>query len=260
LETLVLLVIDIGNSQTVIAVVDPAEGSFHHTWRTDTIPAGEAKNWQSFLSDSANDENIELVSATDVAISSVVPAATRTLVTLFDDWLNVRPMVVNSTMKLGIEVDVEQPERIGTDRLCNATAAYQFVGGAVIVVDVGTATKIEAITGDGVFIGGAIAPGIGVSLDALVGRAAQLHSVPLELPRAPIGKNTVEAMQAGLIIGHLAMIEGMIDRFRRHMQVEAQVILTGGYSSLFWKRSEIFERHDPDLTLRGILQIWRLNQ
>jgi type III pantothenate kinase len=169
-------------------------------------------------------------------------------------------LIVRSDLKLGIQLAVDQPEQVGTDRLCNAAAAFQEAGGASIVVDAGTATKVEAISADGVLLGGAIAPGIGVSLEALVRRAAQLYDVPLEFPKNPIGVNTVEAVQSGLVIGHLGLIEGLVERFREQIGIDAPVILTGGYGHLFWQKSIVFAKFDPELTLRGLQRIWQLNR
>ena len=255
-----LLLIDVGNSQTVIAAVDPAVGSFHHTWRVETNRDLAAAGWQALISSGAAESKFDFTSISAIAISSVVPSITPTLSTLFLEWLSVQPLIITSNLRLGIQLAVNQPEKVGTDRLCNATAAYLLAGSAVIVVDVGSATKLEAITRDGTFVGGAIAPGIGVSLEALVGRAAQLYTVPLDFPQSPIGKSTVGAMQSGLILGHLAMMEGMIFRFREHLDDEAPAILTGGYGQLFNQKSTAFDTFDPDLTLRGILRIWQLNQ
>jgi type III pantothenate kinase len=160
----VLLLIDVGNSQTVIAAVDPAVGSFQHTWRVETTRDLASAGWRALISSSAAESKFDFTAISAIAISSVVPSITPTLSTLFLDWLRVQPLIVTSNLTLGIQLAVNQSEKVGADRLCNATAAYQRVGSAVIVVDVGTATKIEAITGDGMFVGGAIAPGIGTSL------------------------------------------------------------------------------------------------
>jgi type III pantothenate kinase len=256
----VLLLIDVGNSQTDVAAVDPAEGSYSQFWRVETKRDLDSEGWRKLFLKNADENIFDFTSIIAVALSSVVPSITRTLTKLFINWLNIQPLVVTSNLKLGIQVAVDQPENVGTDRLCNATAAYHCAGGAVIVVDVGTATKIEAVTGDGVFVGGAIAPGLGVSLEALVGRAAQLYAVPVEFPQNTIGTNTVEAMQSGLVVGHLAMIEGMIGRFREQLGDEAPAILTGGYGRHFNRKSIVFEKYEPELTVRGILRIWQLNQ
>jgi type III pantothenate kinase len=193
-------------------------------------------------------------------MASVVPSITNEFLTLFDNWLRIEPLVVSADLELGIEVAIERPREVGADRLCNAVAAFQCVLSDAIVVDLGTATKVEAITAKGVYLGGAIAPGISVSLDTLVARAAQLYSVPIEFPNSAIGTNTVEAMQSGLVIGHLAMIEGLVQRFRDQIGAPAPVLLTGGYAQIFWQRSDVFDRHEPELTLRGLLHIWNLNQ
>jgi type III pantothenate kinase len=256
----VLLLLDIGNSQTAAALCDPASGNALTTWRFPTDVSLDAKGWKSRLNRSPDARQLELQSITDVAISSVVPAASEVLTSLMTEWLAIEPLVVSSNLKLGVRLAVEQPERLGADRVCNATAAYECVGGAAIVVDTGTATKIEAIDAEGILRGGAIAPGIGVSLETLIGRTAQLFSVPLEFPDRAIGRNTIEAMQSGLLIGHLALIEGLVHRFQAALGVPAPIVLTGGYAPLFWKRSDVFSCHEPNLTLQGLLRLWRLNR
>ena len=255
-----LLLLDVGNTQTDVAECNPAEGSFRHTWRFRTDRDLDPFGWQSLITSHALEFELDISSITDVAISSVVPPVTTMLTSMFREWLHIEPLVVSPELELGVRIAVDRAESVGTDRLCNATAAYHMAGGAVIVVDAGTATKIEAVSGEGVYLGGAIAPGIEVSLDALVARAAKLDTVSLKFPKDPIGANTVEAMQSGLVLGHLVMIEGMIERFRQRVGIDAPSILTGGYGTLFWKESALLDRYEPDLTLLGLLGIWQLNQ
>jgi type III pantothenate kinase len=252
----VLLLLDVGNTQTDIAICDPNESDFQRILHVATDRDLSSSGWRMLLSTHDLDESM----ISNVAISSVVPSVTESLSLLFLDWLHIEPLIVSSDLNLGIKVAVEHPERVGTDRLCNATAAYHLTESAAVVVDVGTATKIEAISRDGTFLGGAIAPGVGVSLQGLVARAAKLDTVPLEIPADPIGTNTVAAMQSGLLVGHLAMIEGMIERFRTRVGFDAPSILTGGYGELLWNKSKLLDRYEPELTLRGLLSIWRLNK
>jgi type III pantothenate kinase len=254
-----LLLIDAGNSDTVVAACEPNDDSFAQIWRLASRRENTADDWRASLVPLLHEAGIQPGAVSGAVISSVVPTITRELQLQCEGWLRVTPLVVSSNLKLGIKIAIDKPRDVGADRICNAAAAFELIHGPAIVVDLGTATKIEAIDGDGTFLGGSIAPGLGTSLDALVSRAAQLFSVDLKLPDRAIGINTVQAVQSGLVLGHLAMIEGMVSRFRQVLGNDAIVILTGGYSPLFWNQSKIFNQYEPDLTLQGALIIWQLN-
>jgi type III pantothenate kinase len=256
----VLLLLDIGNSQTVAALCDPQSESFLLTWHFVTDRSLTAGEWLSQFSAQAHVDNVDTSKISDVAIASVVPAVSNEIQVMFKSWVGRDPFYVSADLHLGIDLAIDRPQELGADRLCNAVAAHDLSQIEAIVVDVGTATKVEAITIDGVFLGGAIAPGIGVSLEALISRAAQLSSVQLKFPDSPIGKNTIAAMQSGLVLGHVAMIEGLIERFEKELGAKSEVFLTGGFGLLFWQKSKVFTRFEPDLTLRGLLKIWKLNQ
>jgi type III pantothenate kinase len=254
-----LLLIDAGNTDTAVAACEPKDGSLAQIWRLASRRENTADDWRASLVPLLHEAGIQPGAVSGAVISSVVPTITRELQLQCEGWFRITPLVVSSSLKLGINIAIEKPRDVGADRICNAVAAFELIHGPAIVVDLGTATKIEAIDGDGTFLGGSIAPGLGTSLDSLVSRAAQLYSVDLKLPDGAIGTNTVQAVQSGLVLGHLAMIEGMISRYRAVLGSDAIVILTGGYGSLFWNRSNFFNRYEPDLTLRGALNIWQLN-
>ncbi|MFL5761653.1 MAG: type III pantothenate kinase [Thermomicrobiales bacterium] len=254
-----LILIDAGNSNTVVAACEPGDSSFTHVWRFASRRKNTGDDWRASLVPLLRQAGIRPSQVTGAVISSVVPKITRELILQCEGWLRVTPIVVSANLTLSVNIAIEKPEDIGADRICNAVAAFELIRGPVIVVDLGTATKIEAIHRSGAFLGGAIAPGIGTSLDALVARAAQLYPVELSVPETAIGTNTVHAVQSGLFLGHLTMIEGMVSRFKDTLGSDASVVLTGGYGPIFWQRSEVFSQFEPELTLRGALRIWELN-
>lgn len=169
-------------------------------------------------------------------------------------------MSVSVELDLGISVRTDAPGEVGADRLVNAAEAFRRFGGPVIVVDMGTATKIEAIDASGDFLGGVIAPGLGVSMESLTSRAARLFAVPLNLPETVIGKNTVHAVQSGVVAGHLAMIEGMVVRVKTELGGADHVVLTGGFSHALRDGSPIFTDFLPDLTIEGLQMLHRRNR
>jgi len=154
-------------------------------------------------------------------------------------------------------VAVDQPMEVGADRLVNAVAARQLEGQPAIVIDAGTATKVDAISPDGTFLGGAIAPGIGIGLDALAARAARLYAVEVAPPPRTIGRNTIEAIQSGLINGHVAMVEGLVSRVRSELGEVAPVVVTGGYGPLIAEAIDMPVRREPNLTLIGAAIVWK---
>ncbi len=254
-----LLLVDAGNSNTVVAACEPSNDSFAHIWRLASRRDNTADDWRASLVPLLHQAGIQPSLVTGAVISSVVPKITRELRLQCEGWLRITPLIVSADLKLNIEIAIEKPREVGADRICNAVASYEMIQGPVIVVDLGTATKIEAVDSSGVFLGGAIAPGLGTSHEALVSRAALLFPVELKLPEKPIGTTTVHAVQSGLMLGHLKMIEGMVSQFKEILGGDAIVILTGGYGSLFWQSSKVFNRYEPDLTLRGAFNIWQLN-
>jgi type III pantothenate kinase len=192
-------------------------------------------------------------------ISSVVPAIGSAVKDFGRRCFGIDPIFVGAHLDLGIRVDVDSPAEVGSDRLVNCAYAFDRFGGPLIVVDLGTATKIEAVTADGVFLGGVIAPGLGLSLDALATRAARLYAVELRLPERAIGRNTVAAVQSGVVAGHLSMIEGMVARVAKELGAPKHVVLTGGFSDALATTSETFTNYVPDLTLRGLQFLYRRN-
>jgi type III pantothenate kinase len=258
-----LLVVDIGNTNHTLGLWQAGHWVMHWRARTvaDKMPDEYAVLMRSFL----HGASLRRRAVTAIAIASVVPALTGTWVELARRYYGLEPLVITHRTDLGIRVAIDQPEQAGADRIVNAAAAYALYGGAAIVIDFGTATNFDMVTSDGAYRGGAIAPGIGISHDALVGRAARLHKVDLQPPPSPIGSNTIHAMQSGLFWGHVAMIEGMVARLKEAMRAQfgeeaVRVIGTGGLSALFEQHTAAIDLTAPELTLDGMRLIWERAQ
>jgi type III pantothenate kinase len=188
-----------------------------------------------------------------------VPPSIFNLRNLSRRYLGVEPLVVGENIELGIQVRTLKPSEVGSDRLVNAVGALGVYSPPLIIVDSGTATKLDVISGDGAFEGGVIAPGIHLSMEALHAAAAKLPRIALQRPRYVVGNDTVSAMQSGIFLGHLALIEGMIERIKAERNEAMTVVATGGVASLFTGATTAIDHFDPDLTIRGLLEIYRRN-
>ena len=255
-----LLAIDAGNTNTVFAVFAP-EGRLLGEWRASTDVNRTADETGIWLSQLMGMAKLERSMITAVIIASVVPATLFSLRALCRRYFDCQPLVIGAPdVNIGIRVLVERPEEVGADRLVNAVAAFQEYGGPQIVVDFGTATTFDVIDGEGSYLGGTIAPGINLSLAALHQAAAQLPRVAIGRPERVIGRTTVQAMRSGIFWGYVSLIEGMVARIRGELGVPAGVISTGGLAPLFIECCPVLDRSDPDLTLKGLLEIYRRNQ
>jgi type III pantothenate kinase len=201
-------------------------------------------------------DGYELSAVDGVIVSSVVPSVTTWLVEMTRNRLRLDPVIVTGDLDVGLDLDVDEPRQLGADRIVDCVAAFDRYGGPAIIVDLGTATTFDVIGRNGAYLGGAIATGVATSLQALAGNAAQLFNVELYVPDGVIGRNTADQLRAGIVTGHLAMLEGMIERTRAELGSNAQVIVTGGLAPLFAGRSSLFDHFDPDLTLRGLRLIY----
>ena len=252
-----LLTIDIGNTNTVLGVFEAEK--LIHSWRIKTDARNTADElmltFRGLLAD---------IPVTGVAGCSTVPAALRELRTMLARyWSDVPTVLVEPGIKTGVALLFDNPKEVGSDRIVNTLAAYSLVNGPAIVVDFGTSTNFDVVSGKGEFLGGALAPGIEISLDALAARAAQLRKVELAVPRSPIGKNTVEALQSGILYGFAGQVDGIVRRIARTLQPAApaavEVIATGGLAPLVVQHCETVSRHEPDLTLLGLRLIYERN-
>lgn len=253
-----LLVIDVGNTQTLIGLYDGPD-LIHH-WRAATNAERTADEHallvSQFLSLPGLDAG-EVVSG--VAISSVVPRITAALREMTERWLLVPTIVIEPGVRTGIPILYDNPKEVGADRIANAVAAYDVYGGPAIVVDFGTATTFDAISAKGEYLGGAIIPGIEISLDALFGRAAALRRVELIEPRNVIGKSTVESIQSGAVYGFAAQVDGLVGRFEQELGV-CTVVATGGLAGLIAPLATSIHHHEPWLTLHGLRLVFERNQ
>src|SRR3954471_22340364 len=253
-----LLAIDIGNTNTVLGVFDGAQ--LRQSWRIKS----DARNTADELA-LAFRGLLEGFEVTGIAACSTVPAVMRELRSMLAAYYrDVRTVLVEPGVRTGVGVLTDNPKEVGTDRICNTAAAYHLVGGPCIVVDFGTSTNFDCISARGDFLGGALAPGIEISLDALAARAAQLRKVELVAPRSPIGKNTVEALQSGILYGFAGQVDGMVRRLSAALAPDdpssVQVIATGGLAALVIDHSETVTRYEPELTLIGLRLIHERNQ
>jgi type III pantothenate kinase len=212
--------------------------------------------WFAMLAALLASDGHELAEVDGVIISSVVPSVTTWLVEMTRSRLRVDPVIVTGDLDVGLDLDVDEPRQLGADRIVDCVAAFHRYGGPAIIVDLGTATTFDVIGRNGAYKGGAIAAGVATSLQALAGNAAQLFNVELHMPESVIGRNTADQLRSGIVAGHLAMLEGMIERTRAELGTDAQVIVTGGLSPLFAERSSLFDHFDPDLTLHGLRLIY----
>jgi type III pantothenate kinase len=197
---------------------------------------------------------------TGVCLASVVPHLTQRVVYACQQYLSQAPLVVDTGVKTGIRIRYEDPRAVGADRVADAVAALKLYGGPACIVDFGTATTFNALTKDGEYLGGAIAAGIGLASEALFTHAAKLQQIDLQRPPSVIGRNTVHAMQSGLLFGYVSMAEGMVARFRKELGAEMKVIATGGHAELIARETKVIDVLAPSLTLDGLRIIWELNR
>lgn len=253
-----LLAIDCGNTNTLFAIHNGHEWCAQWRSGTDsTRTADEHAVWLSQLM-ALNGFSFEDIDA--CVISTVVPQALFNLRNLSRRYFDAEPVIVGETgVDLGIEVRLARPQEAGADRLVNALGARGRYEGALIIIDSGTATTFDVISEDGAFEGGIIAPGINLSMQALHAAAAKLPRVAIAKPQKIIGNDTVSAMQSGVFWGYIDLIDGLVKRIRAEHGTDMTVIATGGVVSLFEGASATIDHYDPELTIRGLLEVWKIN-
>ena len=252
-----LLAIDIGNTNITLGVFHKEH--LKATSRIATDSRRMADEYALLLSNMLPLKGISPDAITGAAICSVVPPLTSVFEELCKDFFNVPPLVVNVGVKTGVRIFYDNPRDVGTDRVVDAAAAYRLYGGPVIVVDFGTGTVFDAVSQDGDYLGGAIAPGITIAAEALFQNASQLRRVQLVSPPSAIGKNTAHSMQSGLVLGYADLVEGMVRRFKREMGEDSKVVATGGLANLIAQETSVFDEINPDLTLIGLRLIYEMN-
>ncbi len=247
-----LLVVDVGNTNTVLGVYDRRTRRLVATARMSTRRDRMPDEWYAILAPVLSSVDIDPRRISAMVISSVVPNVTRWLSAMGRERLGVEPVVVGIELDLGIAIDYPNPAEIGADRLVNSIAALHKYGAPLIAIDFGTAINFDIVDHHGAYIGGALAPGLVVALDAMVSRAARLFTVELAMPTTVIGTTTAHAIQSGVVLGYLSLIEGMIVRIREEMKGDPKVIITGGYGDIFAEVSPLIHAFEPDLTIEGL--------
>lgn len=258
-----LLAIDAGNTNVVFALVEPGAADTRATirtrWRIATNPRRTADEYAVWLNQILALEGYAMSDVDAVIIATVVPRVLHNLEVLSDKYFKVEPLIAGEgKAQWGIELDVPEPQSVGADRAINAIAAHALVGGDLIAIDFGTATTFDVVDYTGAYKGGIIAPGINLSLDALVSATAKLPRIAIEAPenQSVIGVTTEEQMHIGVFWGYVAMMEGLVGRMRAQIGRPAKVIATGGLSILFDGHTDLFDIIEPDLTIDGLAMIY----
>jgi len=252
-----LLAIDTGNTQTIIGMFEPRPGGGYmadvaHHWRVATNAERTADELALLVAQLLDLRGLDFeTSVTGVAISSVVPHITAAMRDMADRWFSVPTLVLEPGVRTGVPILYDNPKEVGADRIANAVAAYDLFGGPTVIVDFGTATIVDAVPAKGEYLGGALFPGIEISLDALFGRAAGLRRVELVEPKNVIGKSTVESIQSGAVYGFAAQVDGLVRRFIAELG-ECTVVSTGELASFIAPLTNTIEHVEPWLTLAGL--------
>lgn len=249
-----IIAVDVGNSNVVVGVFDGDE--IVASWRLATDAERMADEWWAILHPLALSDGIDLTAIDGAILSSVVPRLTPKIVSMLADRVDVTPRVVSTSIDLGLKVETDNPGEVGADRIVNAAAVRVLYRTPAIVVDFGTATSFDVISAEGNFIGGSIAPGVQLALEALTGRAARLSAIELQVPDRAIGRNTIHSVQSGTVIGYLELVNGMLERIAAELGGNPAIVATGGLGELFNDHCPLIEAYEPDLTLHGLRIIY----
>jgi type III pantothenate kinase len=246
----VLFAVDVGNTQSVLGLFEGDELVGH--WRVSTNPALTSDELRVLVSGLLDLGGWSWDDVTDVILASVVPRVTEAWNEVARTGCSCSPLVVGPGLKTGMPIKYDNPHEVGADRIVNGVAAFQRFGGPVVIVDFGTATTIDVIDAEGAYVGGAIAPGVETSAEALFSKAARLSKVDLEAPPNAIGTNTRTSVQAGLLLGEAAMVDGLVRRVWAELETQTPVIATGGLAQRMGPLCETIAYVDADLTLEGL--------
>jgi type III pantothenate kinase len=247
-----LLAADVGNTQTVLGLY--SQGDLRDNWRLATERSTTADELGVLLAGL-----LDLEAVSGICLASTVPVLVREWELLAHKWAQAPLLVVGPGVKTGIAIRYDDPREVGPDRIVNAVAAKDRYGAPVIVVDFGTSTNFDVVSPEGEYVGGVLAPGIEISMDALFARAARLVKVDYAAPPTVIGKTTVGGLQSGLVYGFAGQVDGIVGRIREEIAADARVVATGGLADLVAPHSRTIERVDPFLTLDGLRMVWDLN-
>lgn len=252
-----LLVVDIGNTNVVLGLYDGTR--LLHTFRISSSRTRTADEYGVMLYQLAQQRKIDVTAVEGTIVASVVPPLTETMSNALRTTFAREPLVVGPGLKTGMSILYENPREVGADRIVNAVAAYERVKGPLIVVDFGTATTFDCVSAAGEYLGGVIVPGILVSLDGLLARAAKLTRIEVAEPPRVLGRNTTHALQSGIIFGYASMVDGLIERLSAELGVKMAVFGTGGLAPLVAKHTKSIEEVCPELTLEGLRLIYERN-
>jgi len=250
-----LLAIDIGNTHTVIGLIEGTE--LKARWRLTSDPQRTADEFGILVRQLCLQSDVDVSELSGVVVSSVVPAMTAAFAEMAEGLTGDEPLIVGPDLDLGIVLDQKNPDEVGGDRIANAVAAHEMFDGPVIVVDFGTATTFDVVTADGHYVGGAIAPGVRTSAETLFGKAALLHRVPLDPPPSVIGRSTEESLRSGIIFGAAGQVDEIVRRISEEMGGTPTVVATGGLGEKIALSAKSVNVVEPDLTLYGLAVLYR---
>jgi type III pantothenate kinase len=253
-----LLAIDIGNTNVVLGVFDKEK--LIENWRVGTNTQITPDEYAMIFKDLFGFAGLEFKQITGVIISTVVPPLLPVMTEMSHKYFRLEPMVVTHQIKTGITLRYDNPKEVGADRIVNAAAAYKLYGGPIIIVDFGTATTFCAVTKSGEYLGGAITPGVKISAEALFQRASKLPRVELAKPAKVIGSDTISAMQSGIIYGYAGLVDGLVERMKKELSMEARVVATGGLAELVSPETKTIQEIKPHLTLEGLRLLYEINR
>jgi len=253
-----LLAIDVGNSQIAFGIFE--DGQFRASLFTATSIHRTADEYASLLFNLLPYHDVEKGDITEAIICSVVPPLVPVFQELCQRYLGIAPLVVGPGVKTGVRICLDNPREAGPDRIVNAAAAYRLYGGPAIVIDMGTATTFDVISKQGDYLGGAIAPGVEMATEALYTRTARLPRIELTRPPHALGKNTVSAMQSGVIFGYTALVEGLVARLEKELGEKATVIATGGWADVIARETPVIREVNKHLTLVGLELVHEMNK
>jgi len=252
-----LLTIDVGNTNIVLGLFEGKE--LKYFWRMETGTGKSADEYGASIRQLLRVDGLDLKDVDDVIISSVVPSLNYTLSHLSEKYFNRTPLFASTYMNLGFTIEYENPKALGADRIVNAAAAAVLYPGNVIIIDFGTATTYCALTKDKRYLGGVIQPGVKISADALFEKTSKLPRIEIIAPKKAIGKNTVECMESGVVLGAIGSTEYIIDKMKKEMDGDVTVIGTGGFSGLIAEHTDSIDIIDKQLTLKGLQILWEMN-
>jgi len=252
------LAIDIGNTNVTIGVFEGEK--LLHTWRLETDIRKMPDEYATTLINIMQFQKIEIADIKEIALCSTVAPLISTFGEFLQDYFKVSPLVVGPGVKTGVRIRLDNPKEAGSDRIVNTVAGFRLYGGPSIVVDLGTATTFDVISKEGDYLGGAIAPGLIISAEALFSRTAALPRIQLTHPQKAIGTATISAMQSGLMFGYAGLVEGIVAHIEKELGEKAKVIATGGYCTVIAKETSVINVVNPDLTLIGLRMIYQMNK